>query len=157
MRYWRYAWSVRLALLVLDLTLEDKGFDNTIMRVIIVSLAIIIGRAIVAVLPITVDMMMQVAYDGMMIDKVKVSFDVVVHSLWAAFDNVMVVARGEANTNVVIHGTGAFYGFEVVVHIGKAAFVDTLEATLGRVSISKLRRVVDASSYDSLRATNFLL
>jgi len=40
----------------------------------------------------------------MMTDKVKVSFDVVVHSLWVAFDDVMLVATGEANANIFIHG-----------------------------------------------------
>jgi len=41
-------------------------------------------------------------------------------------------------------GTDAFDGFEVV-HIGKATFVDTLEAALGDVLVIKLRRVADAS------------
>lgn len=143
------------ALLVSDLTLEDKGFDNVTMRVIIVSSTIIV--AIVALFPVTVDMMMRAAYDGMLTDKFKVAFDVVAHSLWAAFDDVMMVARGEENANVVIHGTDAFDEFEAAVHIGKAAFVDTLEAALGDVLVAKLRRAVDASSYDSLRAANCLL
>lgn len=97
MRCWRYALSACSGLLVSDLTLEGIGFDNVTMRVLIVSSAIIVGRTIVVVFPVTVDMMMQASYDANAIIYGTDAFDefeATIHIGKVAFVDILETALG---------------------------------------------------------------